>query len=261
VTYWVDKIALLRIYRKPPRYGSMLMKVTRQCIAIAFVIHFGFSFWMLSNSLVFDTYKQNAIGAGTTSVDEIQKDSYSWVKINQRLNQYHSLAYAAAFGLFILAYILKTLIVSFMKKNAKTKGDSEGEVTSNNYFASLEHEHLESFIEKTQNEIEIYKEIIENPKYGNIYQSAKDDLCWYIERLTSKLQELEEISAANSTLSQEAIKSKCFVGDHTYDISEIYPYSYFLANENLLRRDLTLHPENKELNKLKTINETNEHLN
>lgn len=30
ITYWVDKISLLRIYRKPPKYGKKLMRATRE---------------------------------------------------------------------------------------------------------------------------------------------------------------------------------------------------------------------------------------
>lgn len=236
VTYWIDKFTLLRVYRKPPSYGTMLMKVTRRLISVALILHFGFSFWMLSNSLMFDTYTQNAIGAGTTTAEAIQRDSYYWAKIDMRLNQYHTFAYALAFGLFLVAYGLKTLIVSVACKKSRSVGGVE-EAYSSNYFDNLEDDHLEVFTKKTASELSIYKSILDSPLYENANKDVQNDIVWYIARLEAKLGELETVQKGRQ--EKGAPVARLYVSDHTYDISEIYPYSYFLENENLLKRDLT----------------------
>ena len=107
ITYWIDKLTLLRIYRKPPCYGVEVMKFSRDILTVAIILHFGFAFWMYSNQLVFDSYKDNLFNFGVRSIDDISTDSYSWLRFDQKINQYHTFAYALGFGLFIIIFALK----------------------------------------------------------------------------------------------------------------------------------------------------------
>mmetsp|Transcript_246 Transcript_246/g.234 ORF Transcript_246/g.234 Transcript_246/m.234 type:complete len:157 (+) Transcript_246:429-899(+) len=116
LTYWVDKFTVLRIYRKPPRVGKSLIKVTREWLNLSIIIHFTISLWIYSNSAIFDTDSQNLFGWGSTSKEARERDQYSWLKINETLNQYHMFMYICAFGLFILCFIFKTVVFNFVIK-------------------------------------------------------------------------------------------------------------------------------------------------
>lgn len=93
LTYWVDKFTVLRIYRKPPRVGKSLIKVTREWLNLSIIMHFTISLWIYSNSAIFDTDSQNLFGWGSTSKEARERDQYSWIKINETLNQYHMFMY------------------------------------------------------------------------------------------------------------------------------------------------------------------------
>ena len=71
VTYWIDKITLLRIYRKPPRFGIEVIRFARNMLIVGVILHFGFNFWMYSNSLVFNSYSDNLFKFGTQTIDSI----------------------------------------------------------------------------------------------------------------------------------------------------------------------------------------------
>lgn len=102
VTYWMDKITVLRVYRKPPRYGKILTKVTREWLNLAIFLHFIFTFIMFSNSAIFDTDDQDLFGWGVSDSEKQVRDNYSWLKVNDKISQYHCFAYLLAFGVFIV---------------------------------------------------------------------------------------------------------------------------------------------------------------
>ena len=233
VTYWVDKLTVLRIYRKPPRYGKSLTKITREWLNLAIFLHFILSFWMYSNSAIFDTDSQNLFGWGSSSKEKQVKDEYSWIKINDKINQYHCFAYLLAFGLFILCFIFKTLVFNFLfktclsscKKSKLRSNDLEtqalgekDEAYSNNFFHNLEKEHLERIISKTKTEIEVYEDLTGNEEHGPAYQAVKGDLEWYVNRMKEMVEEMEK------ELQNEDGEKGLYVGDHSYDIREIRPY-------------------------------------
>ena len=67
-----------------------LMKTTREWITLGIFIHFGFTFWMYSNSAIFDTDSQDLFGWGTENEREQAQSEYSWIKINNRIKVYHA---------------------------------------------------------------------------------------------------------------------------------------------------------------------------
>jgi hypothetical protein len=60
VTYWVDKLLFLRLYKTPPRYGIEMSEVTRRSMVFALFFHWLFGFYMYSNSQIF-TYSSSKI--------------------------------------------------------------------------------------------------------------------------------------------------------------------------------------------------------
>jgi len=53
LTYWVDKILFVTVYRIPPRYDKGLAVRARRLISIAMIMHFMFAWYMFSNSAIF----------------------------------------------------------------------------------------------------------------------------------------------------------------------------------------------------------------
>lgn len=70
IIYWVDKFTLLRVYQSPPRYNKKLMEATRGWLTVALIIHLVFSFWMFSNSTIFDTDDKTLFGYDLGSKSE-----------------------------------------------------------------------------------------------------------------------------------------------------------------------------------------------
>jgi hypothetical protein len=250
ITYWIDKITVLRVYKKPPRYGKALTKVTREWLNLSIFIHFIVALWMYSNYGLFDTDKQNLFGWGSNDRESQVRDNYTWVKINEKVNQYHVFAYLIAFGFFILCFLFKTLLFNFFyktclscckKKNTIMTDLDEikkrNEAYSNNFYKNLEIEHLQRLIDKTETEKEVISRLLTNPKYSANYEDAKDDIEWYVKRMDSMIEEM--------TLSMEVVKKnhndskikKLYVHDYTYDIRDIRPYCDFLIDEDLIIRD------------------------
>lgn len=116
VTYWVDKLTLFRVYRQPPRLGIEPIRFARNLLMLGVVLHFGFSFWMYSNSLVFGSYSQNLLKFGTQTIDSIANESYSWLRVDHKINQYHTFAYAVVFGCFVVAFVLRDVIRKCLTK-------------------------------------------------------------------------------------------------------------------------------------------------
>ena len=110
VVYWVDKVTLFKIYRQPPRLGIEVIRFVRNLLMPGIVLHFGFTFWMFSNSLIFGSYSQNMLSLGAQTIDSIANEDYSWLRVDHKINQYHTFIYAIAFGSFIVAFVLRNAI-------------------------------------------------------------------------------------------------------------------------------------------------------
>jgi len=252
VTYWVDKFTVLRIYRKPPRYGKTLMKTTREWLNLALFLHFGFAFWMLSNSTIFETDGEDLFGFGTDNEESQTRSKYNWIKLDNRINQYHTFIYAICFGIFILCFFFKTILFNAIilpiskscKKNKNKNNDSKTThvvhkepAYSNNYFKSLELDHLQSIIIKTDKEKKAYEDMLKYDVKRPEYHGTEESIKWYIDRLENMQKEQKEIldEKVKETIAGE--KGSLYVQDHTYDIKEIFPYCNFIADEDLLERD------------------------
>lgn len=299
VTYWVDKFTVLRIYRKPPRYGKDLMKTSREWMNLAIILHFGFSFWIFSNTVIFDSHNQDIFGWGSDSAEQEARSQYSWAKINNRINQYHAFIYLVFFAFFLLCFLFKTLIfntivkiseklckrkkqkekkTSHSKANSSNMGDpltplpnikinneenieeinedvkeeqhdggSEEDdyeddtndiAYSKNYFKDLELPHLDNAISKAKNEIKIYEDLLTYDFTQPGYIGAEEDIRWYLDRLKFLIKECQDLY--KERIKSEAnlpVNGKLYIQDHTFDIREIYPYSHFIADEDLLARD------------------------
>ena len=143
---------------------------------------------------------------------------------------------------FLLLFLLwnKSIINIWIKvfNRNKVKDSSANKIYSSNYFSSLEQVHIERIVNKTKNELELYIKLTNNSKDDTLSPEVNEDVQWYIERLKSIINEWEEILFSLSSNPNNSNKNKQYVSDHTYDISEIFPYSVFLANEDVLRKDL-----------------------
>jgi len=54
VMYWLDKTNFLKHMKKPPRYGIELSEMTRKLFQYALLVHLLFSFFMFSNTHIFN---------------------------------------------------------------------------------------------------------------------------------------------------------------------------------------------------------------
>lgn len=118
-TYWVDKFAFLRIYQTPPRYNKDLMKASRESLYVAIFIHFIFGFWMYSNSVIFATQNQEVFGISVASTTATIDQKYPWLKIQERLAQYHSFIFFIGIVIFVTIFLFKVLIIKTSVKLIK----------------------------------------------------------------------------------------------------------------------------------------------
>lgn len=84
--YWVDKITLLRVYKTPPRYNKKLMSASRSWLVPALIIHLIFSFWMFSNSTIFDSEDETLFGHDLGDKSKQIDQDYKWLRIGDRLS-------------------------------------------------------------------------------------------------------------------------------------------------------------------------------
>ena len=54
VMFWLDKTNFLKHMKKPPRYGIELSEMTRKLFQYALLVHLLFSFFMFSNTHIFN---------------------------------------------------------------------------------------------------------------------------------------------------------------------------------------------------------------
>lgn len=258
ITYWVDKFTVLRIYRKPPRYGHNLMKISREWLNLAIIFHFIIGFWMYSNAAIFDTSYQDLFGYGTSDYNSQQASDYSWTRVDDRINQYQAFAYVVAFGFFLLCFIFKTIFFNFLYKtcfsccnkkkieekaqlsqgNVNSQGNAEEmEAYSNDYFAHLHEEDLQTMIDKNKIEIDSYRHLIE--KHKSYTPEELDDLKWFLKRLESLDKEMHDTLQANKQrrVQEKGSDNTHYVRDPTYDITEITPYCDFLSKEDIMKQD------------------------
>ena len=111
LSYWVDKWTLLRIYQTPPPYNKDLTKVSREWMNIAIILHLLFGFWMLSNSIIFDTKNDEFFGIDIRSTTDDIDEDYGWLNLGDRLAQYHSVIYFLAIVLFLVIFIIKSFLL------------------------------------------------------------------------------------------------------------------------------------------------------
>ena len=104
---------------------------------------------------------------------------------------------------------------------------------NNNYFANLEKSHLEVIINKSKNELQDFIEFTNNLRNNVAQEIPNEDILWYIENLKSIISKCEEaFKTINLNAASSLESSSQIIGDHTYDISEIFPYNVFFASEN-----------------------------
>jgi hypothetical protein len=109
VSYWVDKIMLLRWYRTPPHYDTSLGRAMSGMLPYGLLLHIAFGAWMYSNRAIFNTEELSIdeINAGA-SVALGNSNSVAAVAWRERLTQRHVLP-------FVLLLLLGTVAVVFLK--------------------------------------------------------------------------------------------------------------------------------------------------
>jgi hypothetical protein len=79
VQYWVDKITMLYIYQNPPRLNLKLMQMTRSWMMPGVIFHILFSFYMYTNSTIFETQNSMLFGWSIGSVSEQWQQGLKWI--------------------------------------------------------------------------------------------------------------------------------------------------------------------------------------
>jgi hypothetical protein len=239
LAYWVDKWTLFRIYQTPPRYNKELNKVSREWLNVAIIIHFVFSFWMYSNSIIFDSENVNIFGVDVSSTTEGIDEDYSWLDLGDRLNQYHSLIYLIAFLVFVIIFLVKALLIRWIAKclgccckNRKRKlllsMIDQSANFSNNYYTCLDRLEFNSVSTRLRDDIEKFKSFkrdLETRK-GNgeedFTEEEVDYINWLIERLKDKRKEVEEAYKNKD-------KTHSSINDFSYDIRDLKPYKFYIS--------------------------------
>jgi len=62
VTFWVDKILLLRMYNKPPQYDHVLALTVTRLLPVALMVHLAVSTWMYGNQGVLQSGSVDSAG-------------------------------------------------------------------------------------------------------------------------------------------------------------------------------------------------------
>ena len=134
--------------------------------------------------------------------------------------------------------IKRWLTYLLWKRIIKAQAGTDENYTAN-YFISLEKSHLEVIISKAKNELLDFVNLYETLKNNEHQESFIESLAWYIENLKSIIIKWEDaLKEINSHEYVNPESSRPTVNDHTYDISEIFPYNIFFASEKLDKEEI-----------------------
>ncbi|CAI2368472.1 unnamed protein product [Moneuplotes crassus] len=245
MSYWVDKWTLLRIYQTPPRYDKDLNKTVREWINLAVILHFLFSFWMFSNSIIFGTRQDTIFGINIRSTTEDIDEDYPWLHMGDRVAQYHVVIYLLAFGMFIIIFILKSFVFKAINKiystctRSKTDHligffEDESKVFSNNYFECLqknEYQNLSRNLRQDKRRLKKFKASLNTEEGKNREDFSQEDrghIDWLIQRLRTKRKDAE---VAYKHKDEDGTK----IIDPSYDIRDLKPYKFYI---NKLKKDM-----------------------
>ena len=258
LTYWVDKFAFLRIYQTPPRYNKDLMRTTRESLYVSIFIHFLFGFWMYSNSVIFETSSQEIFGINVASTTATIEQKYPWLKIQERLAQYHSFIYFIGIVIFIIIFLVRLLLIKTIIKifsccwRNKTQEEidlieNSQSVFSTNYYLGLDKTDRHSCTTKLEDDIHKYKRYKEN-EFKAFSEYDLGWIEWFISRMKSKREEVHEAfnsdeigNKSNIAMSNlyESTRAGTKIGlydlkdikitDPSYDVRDLKPYKYFIS--------------------------------
>lgn len=169
------------MYRTPPRYGIELSEISRDIMQIATFLHMAFGFYMFSNSQIFTISSSNLSFASSlaSTVDLNQVGSNAYLSA-ARITQPHVIIYLVVLmiilGLYIITRLISTFFPNFWSKlfccvkclatqietlsGEKYKID-EDKAYSNNIYREMIIDDLKLEYNKTKNEGDDYRAVIE----------------------------------------------------------------------------------------------------
>jgi len=120
ITYFFDKLFLLRISRLPKNYDENLETVVRMTLYCILVLHLVFSIFMFGNPQIFDQ-TQSALSIVTSTFDNItgqidQSKDGIHTKFFKRTMLQHNVILFILLLLIITIFVVKGLLLGFLRK-------------------------------------------------------------------------------------------------------------------------------------------------
>lgn len=118
ITYYVDKILVLRFYQKPPKIDIYISRVYNYIIFFSILIHLGFSIWMYGNKYILvdssSTFMNNIVKLFKEYISVFGDNSFK-KEIIMKITLPHNIILLAFLVFLVVCLILKLTIYNFVK--------------------------------------------------------------------------------------------------------------------------------------------------
>mmetsp|Transcript_26725 Transcript_26725/g.27770 ORF Transcript_26725/g.27770 Transcript_26725/m.27770 type:complete len:1347 (+) Transcript_26725:6-4046(+) len=118
MTYWLDKILLLRFYKTPPQYDIFLNKTFNYIISIAIFLHLCFAIWIFGNPDIFaDSHESLSFFSGisdTISNFSVFNDGIG-DEIGRRATVSHNIFLLGLLGILVVFVVVRLIFYDLIK--------------------------------------------------------------------------------------------------------------------------------------------------
>lgn len=118
VTYWVDKVLILRFYRKPPHIDLYISRFFSILILFGVILHYCFAIWMYGDKYILVDNSKTAIESISIRVKTIFSNSKNSLvgNIAERVAYAHNLVLFVFLLLLVIAFVWRLLFMDFLLK-------------------------------------------------------------------------------------------------------------------------------------------------
>ena len=189
IIYWVDKILLLRFYRKPNNYDSQSVEFSVNEIKIAYLFHFFIGAFVYSNDRILSN-------SGVTELIDTKNKPAGEQEVQtiftlERYNSMHVLIFSGGMCIMVLLIIFERTIFNFLLASCncfKSMHETyeQMEAVSDDYYSLMSVKYLASEYERTKQEKQRYLVYMETHKHSREFALTSQILNKYVKGLKEK---------------------------------------------------------------------------
>jgi hypothetical protein len=116
--YWIDKLMILRFYKKPPHTDIYIANLFNIIILFGMVIHYGFGIWTYGNKNILTDNSSNSLAVVSSWIKnlfQVQKSSFG-AEVLDRITQPHNVICLVFMIVIFLIFLWRIFFMDFFMK-------------------------------------------------------------------------------------------------------------------------------------------------